>query len=91
MYLTEADSLPVVLGGDHSLAAGTLSGHARRAAEQGRRLFVLWLDAHPDLHTLETTQSGNLHGVPMAYALGLPGSRAIFRRSQRRSIPRASA
>ncbi len=65
--------MPIVLGGDHSLAAGTLSGHARRAQRLGRKLFVLWLDAHPDLHTLDTTESGNLHGVPMAYALGLPG------------------
>lgn len=68
-----AIGMPIVLGGDHSLAAGTLSGHARHAAASGRKLFVLWLDAHPDLHTLETTESGNLHGVPMAYALGLPG------------------
>ncbi|KAF0228129.1 MAG: hypothetical protein FD175_2235 [Beijerinckiaceae bacterium] len=70
--------MPIVLGGDHSLAAGTLSGHARHAAEAGRKLFVLWLDAHPDLHTLESTESGNLHGVPMAYALGLPGFSGYF-------------
>ena len=73
-----AEGLPIVLGGDHSLAAGTLSGHAARAAEAGRKLFVLWLDAHPDLHTLDTTTSGNLHGVPMAYALGLPGFEGHF-------------
>lgn len=72
------EGLPIVLGGDHSLAAGTLSGHARHAAEIGRKLFVLWLDAHPDLHTLDTTTSGNLHGVPMAYALGLPGFEGHF-------------
>jgi arginase len=73
-----AEGLPIVLGGDHSLAAGTLSAHARHAAETGRKLFVLWLDAHPDLHTLDTTTSGNLHGVPMAYALGLPGFATHF-------------
>jgi arginase len=73
-----AEGLPIVLGGDHSLAAGTLSGHARQAARAGRKLFVLWLDAHPDLHTLDTTTSGNLHGVPMAYALGLPGFAGHF-------------
>lgn len=72
------EGLPIVLGGDHSLAAGTLSGHARHAAENRRKLFVLWLDAHPDLHTLETTTSGNLHGVPMAYVLGLPGFSGYF-------------
>ena len=43
------------------------------AAEMGRELFVLWLDAHPDFHTLDTTRSGNLHGVPVAYAIGLIG------------------
>jgi arginase len=72
------EGMPIVLGGDHSLAAGTLAGHARHAAGQGRKLFVLWLDAHPDLHTLDTTTSGNLHGVPMAYALGLPGFEGYF-------------
>ncbi len=64
---------PLILGGDHSLAIGALSGLARRAAEIGRPLFLLWLDAHPDLHTLETTESGHLHGVPMAYLLGFDG------------------
>ena len=78
VYEAGADGIPVVLGGDHSLAAGTLSGHARRAAETGRKLFVLWLDAHPDLHTLDTSESGNLHGVPMAYALGLSGFARYF-------------
>lgn len=71
--MAHGEGIPIVLGGDHSLAAGTLSGHAQHAAEIGRKLFVLWLDAHPDLHTLDTTISGNLHGVPMAYALGLSG------------------
>ena len=78
VYETGAEGLTIVLGGDHSLAAGTLAGHARRAGERGRKLFVLWLDAHPDLHTLETTDSGHLHGVPMAYALGLPGFDGAF-------------
>lgn len=65
--------LPVFMGGDHSMAAGTLPAMAERAARAGRPLFVLWLDAHPDLHSLDSTESGNLHGTPMAYALGLPG------------------
>lgn len=68
-----AEGVPIFLGGDHSLSAGTVSGMARRAAREGRPFFVLWLDAHPDLHTLDTTTSGNLHGVPMAYATGAPG------------------
>ena len=70
--------MPIVLGGDHSLSAGTLAGLARHAAELGRPLFVLWLDAHPDFHTLDTTESGNLHGVGLAYACGLPGFGGSF-------------
>ncbi|MGI6855920.1 arginase [Mesorhizobium sp. 1B3] len=77
-YRVSAEGMPIVLGGDHSIAAGTLSGLSRRAAEAGRKFFVLWLDAHPDFHTLDTTQSGNLHGVPMAYATGRPGFGGIF-------------
>ena len=72
------DAFPVCLGGDHSLAAGSLTGLARRAAERQREFFVLWLDAHPDLHTLDTTRSGNLHGVPMAYATGQAGFEGYF-------------
>jgi len=72
---TEAVSrgFPIFMGGDHSLAAGTVSGIANHAAAVGRPLFVLWLDAHPDIHTPDTTDSGNLHGVPVAYFLGLDG------------------
>lgn len=77
-YRAGTEGMPIVLGGDHSIAAGTLSGLSRRAAEAGRKFFVLWLDAHPDFHTLDTTQSGNLHGVPMAYATGRPGFGGIF-------------
>ncbi len=71
-------AMPIFLGGDHSLSAGTLAGLARRAAELGRPLFVLWLDAHPDFHTLDTTTSGHLHGVPVAYAVGRPGFAGYF-------------
>src|SRR5690606_20820880 len=61
------------LGGDHVLAAGTIPGLAARAAEAGQPLFLLWLDAHADFHTLATTGSGHLHGVPLAYVCGQPG------------------
>jgi arginase len=77
-YSASGGAMPIFLGGDHSISAGTLSGIARRAAEQGRPLFVLWLDAHPDFHTLDTTTSGNLHGVPLAYASGQPGFAGYF-------------
>ena len=65
--------LPVFLGGDHSLSLGSLSGVAAHAAAAGRPQFVLWLDAHADFHTPETTATGNLHGTPLAYVTGRPG------------------
>jgi arginase len=68
-----ADVMPIFLGGDHSISAGSVSGLAKRAKKQGRPLFALWLDAHADYQTLDTTESGNLHGVPLAYATGRPG------------------
>jgi arginase len=77
-YQATASGMPIVCGGDHSLTAGTLLGVSRRAAERGRDLFVLWLDAHPDFHTLDSTESGNLHGVPLAYAAGRPGFAGSF-------------
>jgi arginase len=65
--------LPIFLGGDHSMAIGTVPGVARYAAEKDQPQFVLWLDAHPDIHSLETTTSGNLHGTPVAYFTGMDG------------------
>lgn len=67
------DGLPIIMGGDHSLALGTVAGVAAHAARIGRPQFVIWLDAHSDYHTVETTTSGNLHGTPMAYANGREG------------------
>ena len=61
--------LPLVLGGDHSVALGTLGGLARARGPGG----VLWLDAHGDLNRPETSPSGNVHGMPLAAALGLAG------------------
>lgn len=72
-YETAAEGMPIFLGGDHSVAAGSIAGINRRAVEDGRELFVLWLDAHSDYHTLDTGESGNLHGVPAAYVTGRPG------------------
>ncbi|AKS46072.1 arginase [Octadecabacter temperatus] len=65
--------LPIFLGGDHSLALGTVTGIADHAADVGRPLFVLWLDAHSDFHTPQSTASGNLHGTPTAYFTGRTG------------------
>jgi len=77
-YRESADGFPIFLGGDHLLAAGTVPGIARRAAEKGRKQFVLWLDAHTDFPTLETTTSGNLHGTPVAYYTGQKGFEGYF-------------
>jgi len=77
-YRESADGMPVFMGGDHSLSAGTVSGMARRAKETGRPFFVLWLDAHTDFHSLATTESGNLHGTPVAYFTGQPGFEGYF-------------
>jgi arginase len=61
---------PLVLGGDHSLGAGSVAGVATAFAEQGKRLGLLWLDAHGDLNTPTSTLSGNVHGMPVAHLLG---------------------
>ena len=71
-------AMPIFLGGDHALSAGTVRGMAARAAKLGRPLFVLWLDAHTDFHTLDTTESGNLHGTPVAYFTGRSGFSGYF-------------
>ncbi|MFC5565158.1 arginase [Rubellimicrobium aerolatum] len=65
--------MPIFLGGDHALSMGTVAGVAAHAARVGRPLFLLWLDAHSDFHTLESTESGNLHGVSVAYLSGREG------------------
>lgn len=69
---------PIFMGGDHSISGGTIPGIARRRAEEGRPLFILWLDAHPDFHDLDSTESGNLHGVPVGYFTGRPGFEGVF-------------
>lgn len=65
--------LPIFLGGDHALSLGSVLGASRHAAAQGRPLFVLWLDAHTDFHTPQSTASGNLHGAPLGYVTGRAG------------------
>ena len=65
-----ASRLPILLGGDHSLAIGSISAAARHARERGRQLRVLWFDAHADSNTNELTPSGNIHGMPMAVLCG---------------------
>jgi len=62
--------LPIVLGGDHSLAVGSIGAVARHCREAGKKLRVLWLDAHADFNTSVLTPSGNLHGMPVACLCG---------------------
>ena len=67
------EGFPIFLGGDHALSLGSVAGVAAHAAKVNRPLFVLWLDAHTDYHTPDTSGSGNLHGTPLGYVTGLPG------------------
>ena len=62
---------PLVLGGDHSLAAGTVSGVAEFYRRHQQKIGVIWIDAHSDINTPETSPSGNVHGMPLAALLGL--------------------
>jgi arginase len=63
--------MPLVLGGDHSLAAGSISGVAEYYRRQGQKIGVIWIDAHSDINTPETSPSGNVHGMPLAALLGM--------------------
>ncbi|MEZ5741594.1 MAG: arginase [Burkholderiaceae bacterium] len=66
----QAARLPIVLGGDHSLGIGSVSAVVRHCRDRGRKLRVLWLDAHADLNTAGLTPTGNLHGMPLACLFG---------------------
>ncbi|MFT3761317.1 MAG: arginase [Pseudoxanthomonas sp.] len=63
--------LPIMLGGDHCLAMGSIAAVARHCRDNGRKLRVLWLDAHSDFNTSAITPSGNIHGMPVACLCGL--------------------
>ncbi|HEX5236200.1 MAG TPA: arginase [Silvibacterium sp.] len=67
----EEGMTPVILGGDHSVAAGTVAGVAAFYRKQHRKIGLLWIDAHADLNTPETSPSGNVHGMPLAALVGL--------------------
>ena len=67
----EEGMTPLVLGGDHSMAAGTVSGVAEFYRRRGERVGLIWMDAHSDINTPETSPSGNVHGMPLAALLGL--------------------
>jgi arginase len=67
----EAGKVPLVLGGDHSVAAGTVAGVAEFYRRQNQKVGLLWIDAHSDMNTPETSPSGNVHGMPLAAIMGL--------------------
>ncbi|WP_088342966.1 MULTISPECIES: arginase [Rhodomicrobium] len=78
--IQEAGWMPLCLGGDHSISMGIGAGLAEFAASREREQFLLWLDAHPDFNTMQTSVSGNMHGVPVAFLCGLPGFDALLGR-----------
>ena len=65
-----AGAVPLTIGGDHSIAAGSVAGAAVALAKRGQRLGLIWLDAHGDANTPESSASGNIHGMPLAHLLG---------------------
>ena len=67
----QAGELPILLGGDHCLGVGSITAVARHCRERGKKLRVLWLDAHSDFNTNEVTPSGNVHGMPVACLCGV--------------------
>jgi arginase len=69
--VAEDGKAPLVLGGDHSIAVGTVTGMARYFRRKKKRLGLLWVDAHADMNTPQTSPSGNVHGMPLACCVGL--------------------
>jgi arginase len=67
----EHDEIPISIGGDHSIAAGSVSGVAEFFRRHGQRIGLIWLDAHTDINTPATSPSGNVHGMPLASIMGL--------------------
>jgi arginase len=66
----DSGALPIMIGGDHSLAAGSVGASANHAHARGREIGLIWVDAHGDMNTPETTTSGNVHGMPLAALVG---------------------
>jgi len=67
----EAGKVPMVLGGDHSVAAGTVAGVAEYYRRQRQKIGLIWIDAHSDINTPDSSPSGNVHGMPLAAIMGL--------------------
>ena len=68
---------PLCIGGDHSMALGTIAGISAYCKKNGLKLGVIWIDAHTDMNTEESTPSGNIHGMPLAASLGLGNEKLV--------------
>ena len=84
--LAGSGTIPIFLGGDHTLSMGSVNGVARHWREMGRELFVVWLDAHADYNTPATTLSGNMHGMSAAFLCGERGLDGLLGEEARASI-----
>jgi arginase len=73
----QAERFPLIIGGDHSIAVGTIKGAGEFFHRQGGQLGLVWIDAHADMNTPATSPSGNLHGMPLAAVLGLGHDRFV--------------
>lgn len=71
------EEFPVIIGGDHSIAAGTVSGISSHFREKNQEIGLIWFDAHADMNTPETSPSGNVHGMPLAAILGRGNERLV--------------
>ncbi|MFA6468686.1 MAG: arginase [Bacteroidota bacterium] len=69
--ILENDGFPLILGGDHSIAIGTIAGVSNYCRKKNKKLGVIWVDAHGDMNTDVTSPSGNIHGMPLAASIGL--------------------
>jgi arginase len=75
--ILDAGATPVVLGGDHSIAIGTVSGIAEHHRARGQQIGLIWVDAHADMNTPETSPTGNVHGMPLAVLIGMGHERLV--------------
>jgi arginase len=73
----EQGEIPLVMGGDHSIAIGTVAGVAEHFRNRGQRIGLIWVDAHADMNTPDSSPSGNIHGMPLATVLGLGHPRLV--------------
>ena len=84
--MAASGTIPIFLGGDHTLSMGSVNGVARHWRKMDRELFVVWLDAHADYNTPATTLSGNMHGMSAAFLCGEPGLDGLLGEEPRASI-----